>query len=68
MPKSKSSDKSDAAQDREVAPEPSLAGVGPDDPTYQARQFDTSRVGKTPEERRDAVLADQENYRKNGGV
>ena len=46
---------------KEVAPEPSLAGVGPDDPTYQKLVvMDPATRPDTPEARRDAVLKDQQ--------
>ena len=56
MPAKKTTE--DAPKRHEVNPEPSLAGVGPDDPTYQKLVVVSERPD-TPEERRDAVLADQ---------
>lgn len=65
MPKAK---QTDAPQRVEKAPEPSLAGVGPDDPTYQKPAFgDPADRPDTPEARRDAVLRDIENQRKARG-
>lgn len=50
----------DAPQRHEKAPEPSLAGVGPDDPTYQKLVvMDPSTRPDDPDARREAVLKDQ---------
>ena len=72
MPKTKTADKPDdqpkadaktesAPARHEVAQEPSLSGVGPDDPTYQKPAIaPADSRPDTPEERRDAVNADIE--------
>ena len=57
--------KSAAKEDAPSAPaefEPSDFGVGPDDPTYQ-KPAPVGERPDTPEERRDAVLKDQEKMR-----